>query len=149
MHRENGAPGPLRNGNPRGDPNLAPRCGARSRSGCPCRAPAMVNGRCRMHGGASTGARTEAGRARIAAARTIHGGYGANATQTLRATDAFIAESRAVLASIRAGCAIGNAPAGPGEAVPREAAPGEAVPGEATPGKRRRRLRGEAIPHAT
>ncbi|MEC5383711.1 HGGxSTG domain-containing protein [Aurantimonas sp. C2-6-R+9] len=34
----------------------APRCGATSkRSGKPCRSPAMANGRCRMHGGKSTG----------------------------------------------------------------------------------------------
>ena len=32
-----------------------PRCGARTRSGRPCRSPAMPNGRCRMHGGSSTG----------------------------------------------------------------------------------------------
>jgi len=35
----------------------------------------MANGRCRMHGGKSTGPRTAAGRARIAAARTVHGEY--------------------------------------------------------------------------
>jgi hypothetical protein len=33
-----------------------PRCGARTRKGSPCRGPAMPNGRCRMHGGASPGA---------------------------------------------------------------------------------------------
>jgi len=34
-----------------------PRCGAYSRrSGKPCRQPAMKNGRCRLHGGLSTGA---------------------------------------------------------------------------------------------
>jgi hypothetical protein len=32
------------------------RCGARTRSGSPCRSPAMPNGRCRMHGGLSPGA---------------------------------------------------------------------------------------------
>jgi hypothetical protein len=32
------------------------RCGARTRSGSPCRSPAMPNGRCRMHGGSSPGA---------------------------------------------------------------------------------------------
>lgn len=57
-----------------------PRCGAKSkRSGNPCRGWAMPNGRCRMHGGASTGARTEAGKARIraavVAANTTHGIY--------------------------------------------------------------------------
>ncbi|WP_083219387.1 HGGxSTG domain-containing protein [Bradyrhizobium icense] len=32
------------------------RCGAKTRSGKPCRSPAMANGRCRMHGGPSPGA---------------------------------------------------------------------------------------------
>ena len=32
------------------------RCGAKTRTGTPCRSPAMPNGRCRMHGGKSTGA---------------------------------------------------------------------------------------------
>jgi hypothetical protein len=36
---------------------LHPRCGAYARTtGRPCRAPAMANGRCRMHGGGSPGA---------------------------------------------------------------------------------------------
>ena len=51
-----------------------PRCGARCRDGSPCNAPPVwnksldrpVNGRCRMHGGLSTGPRTEEGRQRIA-----------------------------------------------------------------------------------
>jgi hypothetical protein len=33
-----------------------PRCGARTRRGGRCLGMAMVNGRCRMHGGASPGA---------------------------------------------------------------------------------------------
>lgn len=33
-----------------------PRCGATKRNGEPCQQHAMKNGRCRMHGGASTGA---------------------------------------------------------------------------------------------
>ncbi len=37
----------------------------------------MPNGRCRMHGGASTGPRTAEGLERIRQARTMHGGYGA------------------------------------------------------------------------
>ena len=73
-------PGPLRHGNRRGQPNLAPRCGAKARrTGCACRAPAMANGRCRMHGGASTGARTEAGLRRLAAVNTTHGQFAAGA----------------------------------------------------------------------
>ena len=39
--------------------NAAPRCGARSkRTGKPCQAAAMPNGRCKVHGGKSTGPRT-------------------------------------------------------------------------------------------
>ncbi len=34
----------------------APKCGAKTRKGTPCMAPAMPNGRCRMHGGKSPGA---------------------------------------------------------------------------------------------
>src|SRR3954462_10551565 len=46
----------LKNGNPPGDPSKAPRCGAKTRSGVPCRQPGMKNGRCRLHGGKSPGA---------------------------------------------------------------------------------------------
>lgn len=48
-------------------------CGAKTRGGSPCRNLPMRNGRCRMHGGASTGAKTLDGLARIRAAATIHG----------------------------------------------------------------------------
>ena len=37
--------------------NLAPRCGARTRGGSPCRQPAVRGkARCRMHGGRGSGA---------------------------------------------------------------------------------------------
>jgi hypothetical protein len=65
--------GRLRNGAPGGDPSTEPRCGARTRTGAACRSPAMSNGRCRMHGGKSTGPRTRDGVERIRAARTTHG----------------------------------------------------------------------------
>ena len=35
---------------------LHPRCGAKCRSGGSCKNASMKNGRCRMHGGKSTGA---------------------------------------------------------------------------------------------
>jgi hypothetical protein len=74
--RSGGRDGPLRNGNPRGNPSLAPRCGAKARTtGCACQAPAMANGRCWSHGGKSTGPRTPEGLARLAAANTTHGKY--------------------------------------------------------------------------
>ena len=65
--------GRLRNGNPPGDLRLAARCGARTRAGNACRQPAMKNGRCRLHGGKSTGPRTEAGIERSRRARWRHG----------------------------------------------------------------------------
>lgn len=78
MHRETTARGWLRNGNRPGNPATAPRCGARTRAGTPCQAPAMrAKRRCRMHGGRSTGPRTLGGLARIRAARTITGRYSA------------------------------------------------------------------------
>jgi len=103
VHSETSGPGtgPLRNGNPRGNPNVAPRCGAKARTtGCACQAPAMANGRCRMHGGLSTGPRTSEGRARISAANTRHGFYSAETKADLRRTDSFIAETRAFLAAL-------------------------------------------------
>jgi hypothetical protein len=92
--------GPLRNGNPRGDLDLAPRCGAKTRSprSGPCLAPAMKNGRCRMHGGLATGPRTEEGRARIRAANTTHGYYLAERKAARRRVSAAKVEARALLA---------------------------------------------------
>ena len=50
------------------------RCLAKTRQGTPCRNPAIKGpGRCKLHGGKSTGPRTAAGRARVAAANTKHG----------------------------------------------------------------------------
>ena len=52
------------------------RCGAKTRPGTPCHCPAnKKNGRCRLHGGASTGAKTEASRVRISAANLRHGRF--------------------------------------------------------------------------
>jgi hypothetical protein len=66
--------GHLKNGNPAGDYMAAPRCGAHTRSGACCRQPAMPNGRCRFHGGLSTGPRTAEGLQRSRSARFVHGG---------------------------------------------------------------------------
>jgi hypothetical protein len=45
------------------------RCEARTRAGTACRCKALKNGRCKFHGGMSTGPRTLAGRQRIADAQ--------------------------------------------------------------------------------
>lgn len=51
------------------------QCQAKSkRTGVQCRAPASKGKtKCRFHGGASTGPRTQEGRKRCAAARIVHG----------------------------------------------------------------------------
>ena len=50
------------------------RCGSKTRKGSLCQRPTVADtGRCPNHGGKSTGPRTEAGRALIAAAQTKHG----------------------------------------------------------------------------
>src|SRR3954454_14455709 len=53
--------------------HASPRCGARTRAGTPCRAAAIPAGRCRIHGGASTGPKTAEGLERMRKARTTHG----------------------------------------------------------------------------
>ena len=67
--------GSLKNGNRPGDPNAAPRCGAKTREAASCQAPAMPNGRCRLHGGKSTGPRTADGLERCRTANWKHGRY--------------------------------------------------------------------------
>jgi len=39
------------------------KCGAKTRAGYACQRPALANGRCKWHGGKSTGPKTEAGKA--------------------------------------------------------------------------------------
>ena len=66
-------------------------CGAKTRAGVPCRNLPMKNGRCRMHGGLSTGPKTAAGLARARAAAMVHGGRGVE----MRNLRAMIREMRA------------------------------------------------------
>ena len=52
------------------------RCGAKTRRGTECQRPAYKrNGRCGLHGGQSTGARTPEGLQRISGANLKHGRY--------------------------------------------------------------------------
>jgi hypothetical protein len=87
----------LKNGNPPGDPNSAPRCGAKTRKGEKCRAPAMRNGRCRMHGGTSTGPRTLTGMSRSRRARWKHGLYSAAAKAEQRFIRQIFQDARSLL----------------------------------------------------
>ncbi len=93
--------GRLRNGAMPGDFLAAPRCGARTRAGGCCRQPAMRNGRCRMHGGLSTGPRTVQGRARCAAARRTHGFYSAEVTALRSAGAAHCRRMNALVAALK------------------------------------------------
>ena len=55
---------------------LKSRCGAKTRSGKPCaKYPMTGKRRCRNHGGASTGPKSEEGRQRISSAQLKHGRF--------------------------------------------------------------------------
>lgn len=73
-------------------------CGAKARTNLnkPCRQPAMANGRCRLHGGKSTGPRTKEGRKRMKEANTKHGLYSAEMIQARRHARDLIRESREI-----------------------------------------------------
>jgi len=78
-----------------------PRCGAHSRrTGRPCNAPAMPNGRCRMHGGKSTGPRTPEGLERSRKANWRHGAYSAEAIADRRKAAAAVRALRQLLATL-------------------------------------------------
>jgi hypothetical protein len=85
----------LKNGNPSGDFTKVARCGAKTRRGTACQGPAMANGRCRMHGGPSTGPRTPEGLERSRRARWKHGAYS-------RETREVLAENRRRWRALRA-----------------------------------------------
>ena len=87
----------LKNDNPPGDPNCSPRCGAKTRCGKKCRAPAMRNGRCRMHGGGSTGPRTPEGLKRSQRANWKHGLYSAKAKAERRSLRQLLEDSSDLL----------------------------------------------------
>ncbi|MEY2149777.1 MAG: hypothetical protein EPN67_02805 [Pusillimonas sp.] len=62
-----GCPGSTRRGVPADYAGDDPRlCNARTKSGRPCRALKLGGGRCKWHGGLSTGPRTPEGKARCA-----------------------------------------------------------------------------------
>lgn len=76
----------LKNGNRPGDFAKAPRCGAQTRQRTACRGPAMKNGRCKFHGGLSTGPRTPEGLERSRRANWKHGAYSRETKAMLRAS---------------------------------------------------------------
>src|SRR6202521_1983186 len=89
--------GTLRNGNPSGDFAKAPRCGAKNRRGTSCQCPAMPNGRCRLHGGLSSGAKTAEGMERIRRAVIRLGRYSTAAQAERRYIKTLLKEFQTVL----------------------------------------------------
>src|SRR5215468_1645338 len=90
----------LKNGNPPGDFTRAPRCRAKTRRGTPCQCPAMPNGRCRLHGGLSTGPKTAEGIERIREAKTTHGRYTARGKAERNEYHELLRACRAMLANL-------------------------------------------------
>jgi hypothetical protein len=82
------------------------RCGAQTRAAGICQQPAMRNaGRCRMHGGASTGPRTGEGLARMVAAKTIHGGRSAEAARFRQMLRGLRSETKRLVELVESGAA--------------------------------------------
>jgi hypothetical protein len=89
--------GQLLNGNPSGDPSKARRCEAKTRQKTKCLAPAMKNGRCRLHGGKSTEPRTPAGLDKCRRAALKHGDYTAEAKAQRKHIASFFKEAKEFL----------------------------------------------------
>lgn len=103
MTKRNHSPhGPwLKNGNPVCDLAALPKCTATAKSTrSRCRQPAMKNGKCRFHGGKSTGARTREGIERIRKASWKHGRRSAAAKEERRMLAKLLRESRALMQEI-------------------------------------------------
>ena len=78
------------------NPSSLALCGARTRQGGECRHVAMANGRCRFHGGLSTGAKTPAGLARVRTVGLVHGGRSREMADFRRRMRELRAEARRV-----------------------------------------------------
>lgn len=103
------------------------QCNAKSkRTGIQCRAPASKGKtKCRFHGGASTGPKTEQGRQRCAEAKTIHG----NETRKARKERSLAIAKLALLESVgfalgmmTGACTRGRKPLLVGEVLPEHSA---------------------------
>jgi hypothetical protein len=76
--------------------NQAPRCGARIRTGLPCRSPAVRGRRrCRMHGGAAGSGAPVGNRNALR-----HGGYTAEAIALRREIRTLLRDSREIAESM-------------------------------------------------
>ena len=77
------------------------KCGAKTRAKTSCKSPAMKNGRCRMHGGKSTGARTQTGIQKIKETNFKHGLYTKENLEFKRDAADFLKMSKRLLNDLR------------------------------------------------
>lgn len=77
--------------------NNAKKCLAKTRQSKPCQAPAMKNGRCKMHGGKSTGAKTKEGLEKIKKVSLKNGRYTQKAILERKALNSLIKEAERLL----------------------------------------------------
>ena len=83
------------------EPHESRYCGARTRSGRPCRnSPIRNRARCKLHGGRSTGPRTAEGRARSSQNRRLHGRYTRKAIQEEQESHELLRRCREFLAEL-------------------------------------------------
>ena len=82
-------------------PHALKKCGARTRAALACANWGMPNGRCRMHGGKSTGPRTREGIERIRRANWRHGRYSEKAREERRLIRQLIRASKDTVGKIR------------------------------------------------
>jgi hypothetical protein len=75
-------------------------CGAKTRAGEPCKGQPMANGRCRMHGGPSTGPRTPEGLERLRKAKTKHGAFTTEAQEIQKTIRLLCASAKRMVEAI-------------------------------------------------
>jgi hypothetical protein len=130
--------GCLKNNNRPGDFLAASRCAARTRCGGTCRQPAMANGRCRMHGGLSTGPRPAGGLANSRRARWKHGARSAEIGALRREARLHLRRVRTILTAVGSSAGHGvhrpKTRAVAGGFKPALDRPGSKLPGGARPG---------------
>jgi len=91
----------LKNGTPAFDLSSLASCGARTRAGTPCkRLGKLKTGRCRLHGGLSTGPRTEEGLKKSQKANYKHGHYSQEVRKSMLEIKALLKASKKILKSL-------------------------------------------------
>ena len=83
------------------NPKEMPRCGAKTRSGQPCRKYSMSNGKCRNHGGLSTGPKTAEGLERSRKANWKNGRYSQEAKRERKILKDFLQKCRKTIKEIK------------------------------------------------